>query len=1032
MIKIIEYFIKHKRLNYTLLFFLLFLGIYSYQKIPKEIFPVIALDKIMITGGYPGASADNLDKMAVRDIEDGLGSVEGIEKIETIVMPGSFSIVISLEEGVDKIDALNKVKDAIANVRQYLPNDMNEPVAKLLNHARPLISLSLSSDKIPFSKLIESAKEIKSKIARINHISEVKIFGDSDEEISVRIDTEALRAYGISPQSLIEAVSNLSYIYPIGEIKQRGHFLFISTVNGKKDAKKWEETIVRVEGKYLRLKDVAQIVFTYPQEKTLSTFNGRRNVTLKISKGEEGNAIELSKKLREFVKKEIAPKYPLIHFDFFRDSSKIVKNRLDIVISNLMLGLILVFLSMALLINLRIATVVALGIPFSFAIGLIAIYYSGYSINIISLLGALIVIGIVVDDAIVVSENIQRYINEGYEKHEAVMRGLREMILPVTLATVTTIAAFLPLFMMSGEIKNFIILIPIAVIMILIGSLIESFLFLPLHAKELLKKQKNFVDWKPLQDRYEALLHFLIRYKKSFLAVFLIFIPLFTVMTVKSMHFQFFPTFDGNYLFITGKTDINTPIRDTEKIALEIEKEILKNKKRYFVKSVSTVVGTRRTTGGENETGENTFYITVELFEMKPQDFINRYLNPVLNLSFDFNDPNKIRTIHTYELAKIVKKDLEKFEKRYDITDFGVMEERAGLIKSDIQLNFIGKDDKKIVSAIHRLEKILKKDERVREISDNVEYGRDEYKIEVNSYGERLGLSEGYVAKVLSGYFLDNRKAMSFNENGVMEIKTKALNRDEVKTLYDFQIKTPEGVFVALRDVVDFIKKRDYQKIEKRDGDVVKTLFINVDKDLITPEEMLSYLSPFIKEIKKEGIVVKTYGEKEKNRQLANDMKVAVTLAMFLILITLLFIFPKFKYVFMVMSVIPLSLLGAFLGHKLLGIHLTMPSLIGLLGLAGVVINDGIIMLDFLHGTHKAKEFFERAKLRLRPILITSITTFLGLFSLIFYATGQAIILQPIAVSLGFGLLWGTILNLVYLPTLYAVVNGIDFKENRG
>ncbi len=1027
MAKIIEYFIKNRALNHTLLLFLLILGVYSYQKIPKEIFPVIELDKILINGGYAGASASNLDKMAVRDIESSLNSIEGIEKIETTVLPGSFSILISLQSGVNKIEALNKIKDAIAKSRQYLPSDMTEPVATLLTHHRPLISLSLSSNSLTFGELIEAAKEIKSKISRIDNISEVKIFGDSDKEISIRIDTKALKAFNLPLNQVISAISSLSYIYPIGEVKQRGDFFFISTVHGAKDEKMWREMLIKIGDKFVRLKDIAQIKFTYPQQKTLSTFNGRRNITLKISKGESGDSMALSKELREFVKK-LQKDYPKIHFDFYRDSSKFVKNRLDIVISNLMFGFILVFASMAVLINFRIAFIVAMGIPFAFAIGIIFLYFWGYSINIISLLGALIVIGIVVDDAIVVAENIQRYINEGLSKDEAVIKGLKEMLLPVTLATVTTVAAFLPLFMMSGEIKNFIILIPIAVIMILIGSLVESFLFLPLHAKEFLKKQRNFVDWKGFQDLYERFLHTLIKYKKSFLSFFLIVIPVLTIFTVKSMHFQFFPTFDGNYLFITGKLDINTPIKDTMKIASKIERDLLKKRDKFFIKSISTVVGVRRSTASENETGENMFYITLELYEMKPEDFINRYLNPILNLSFDFNDPNKKRTLHTYELSKLIKKELLKYEKRYKIEDFGVIEERPGLIKSDIWISFVGKDDSLIVSSIEELKKEISKFKGIKDISDNIQYGKKEYKIKINSYGERLGFSEAGVARALSGYFLDNRRAMSFDKDGVMEIKTRALKKDNNETFFNFELQTSDGKWVKLKDIADFIVKRDYEKIEKRDGEVVKSLFINVDKHIITPEEMLNRLSPYLKEIKKRGIGIKFYGEKEKNRQLAHDMKIAVILALFLILITLLFIFPKLRYAFMVMSVIPLSLLGAFLGHKLLGINLTMPSMIGLLGLAGVVINDGIIMLDFLHGTNKAFEFFERAKLRLRPILITSITTFLGLFSLIFYATGQAVILQPIAVSLGFGLLWGTVLNLIYLPALYAVVNKIELK----
>lgn len=1025
MLRIIEYFIENKRLNYMLLIFVLFLGFHAYEKIPKELFPEIALDKIVITGGYSGTSAETLDKMVVADIEDALSSITGIDRIETVIRPGTFTIVLSLTTDADKIDALNKAKDAIAQSRQYMPPDMIEPVAQLLNHNRPLISLSLSSDKLSRGELIETAKEIKTKIARMPYISEVKIYGDADKEVSVRLDTEAIRAYGLNPEAVAQTVSNLSYIYPIGNIEQSGNYIFLSTTHGKEDRASWESTLIRVGGKEVRLGDIAQVLIDYPQNKTLSTFNGRPNITLVISKGAEGNAIALSEKLRRYAKTELAKRYPDVWFDFYQDSSKPVEDRLNIVVSNLMFGLILVFLSMALLINFRIAAIVTMGIPMSFAIGLIFIYYTGYSINIISLLGALIVIGIVVDDAIVVAENIQRYINQGVPKKEAVLEGTKEMLLPVTLATVTTIAAFLPLFMMTGEIKNFIILIPIAVVMILLGSLIESFLFLPLHAMEFLKKQKNFVNWEPLQDLYEALLHKMIRYKYLFLITFLIAVPIATVLTVKSMHFTFFPSFDGNYLYISGKATSDTKLEDTKRIAAEIEKYIMAHKKEYALRATSTVIGSRRSLAGENEKGDNMLFITLELYDLKPKSFINAYINPILNFSFDFNNPDFIREEHTYDLAKKLTKAIEPFKEKYHLLELGVREDKPGLIKSDIQVNLSGHDNAQIMKAIHMLEENLTKIAHVKDVSDNVQMGKMEYKLKVNDYGERLGFTEAGIARALAGFFLDNRRAMTFSDSGVMEIKTRALRKDEERTLQKFELMSPEGKIVRLMQVVDIVKKRDFEKLEKRDGKVVKTVFANIDKKETTAVDVLNQLEPVLAQVRKMGVVVDLLGENEKNQQLKSDMQKAVIIALFLIMITLLLIFPRIRYALMVMSVIPFAMLGALLGHKLLGIHLSMPSIIGLLGLAGVVINDGIIMLDFLHGTRDADTFYERAKLRLRPILITSITTFLGLFTLIFYATGQAVILQPIAVSIGFGLLWGTVLNLVYLPALYAVVNKI-------
>lgn len=1032
MMRIINYFTQNKSLNHTILFFILFLGITSYQKIPKELFPEIALDKIAITGVYAGASAENLDKMAVRDIEDELGNIQGIDKIETVIKPGTFTILLSLTEDADKTDALNKAKDAIARSRQYLPVDMIEPTAQILTHVRPLLSLSLSSSLLSSGELIEAAKEIKSKIARNPFVSEVKIYGDADQEVSVQFNEESLRAYGLDASTVIAAVSQLSYIYPIGDIKQNGNYIFLSTVNGKADVKEWESSLIKIGDKQLRLGDVASVQIMYPQNTTLSTFNGRKNITLLISKGESGNAIEIAKELRTYAKEDLSKEYPNMYFDVYQDTSKPVKDRLNTVISNLMFGLILVFVSMALMINLRIASVVTLGIPSAFAVGIIFIYYTGYSINIISLLGGLIVIGIVVDDAVVIAENIQRHLNEGMEPKKAVIVGTKEMLLPVTLATVTTVVAFLPLFMLTGEIKNFIILIPIAVIMILVGSLIESFLFLPLHAQELLIKQNNFMNWEPLQDAYEKLLHKVIRYKKVFLFTFVVLIPILTLFVAKMLNFQFFPTFDGNYLYITGKTTVDTTLEDTQKIAKVFEEHVLANKDVYALKATSTVIGSRRALSGDNEAGDNMFYITLELFDMEPQNFIDAYLNPLLTFSFEFNDPEKIRKDHTYDLAQRLQKEIEPLMQKYKLDELGVMEDKPGLIKTDIQINFAGKKSEAIAEAMQKVEAKLSSIPHVRDASNNAQLGKMEYKLRINSYGEQLGLSEGMIAQTLSGYFLDSRKAMTFGDNGVMEIRTKAFNKDSEDALLHFMIPTPEGSFVKLTDVVNIEKNRAYEKIEKRDGNAVKSVFANIDKKQTTAVEVLQQIKPLLEEAKAQGVRVSLLGEDEKNNQFKNDILRALVIALFLILITLLFIFPKISSVLMVMSVIPFSMLGALLGHLFLGVNLSMTSIIGMLGLAGVVINDGIIMLDFLHGTRDVEAFYTRAKLRLRPILITSITTFLGLFTLIFYATGQAVILQPIAISIGFGLLWGTALNLVYLPALYAVVNKINPSRDEG
>lgn len=1026
----IEYFIKNSRLNHALLVFIVFMGVHSYINIPKEMFPDMELDKISVLGSYRGASATTMDKMAVRDIEDSISNINGIDKSETTITPGAFAIVLTLSKGANKELTLSRVKDSVAQSRQNLPSDMNEPVSSLLEKTKSLIKLAISSSTLSIGELTVIAQDMKSKVAKVEGISEVLIRGDSNEEVIIKLNSEAILAYELDHAAVQKAISNLSYIFPIGDIEQRGNFVFVSTANGKANADEYRDAILNVNDKYIKLSDIAEVSIEYPQTDTLATYNGKKTISLSISKGVSGDAIVLAKTLQDYGEK-LQKNYKGAEFTFYEDNSKPIQERLDIIISNLMLGLILVFISMYILINLRIAIIVALGIPFSFLIGIICLYYMGYSINVVSLLGALIVIGIVVDDAIVVSENIQRYIDEGMERYDATIRGTKEMILPVTLATVTTVVAFLPIFMMQGETALFIMLIPLTVIIILLGSLLESFLFLPLHAHEFLRKSNNIVNWVPLQNFYESVVLRLLHYKKISLLFFFIVIPISTVFIATSMKFQFFPNFDGNFLYISGKLSINTPLEETYKISKEIEEELVKHKEEFSLKAISSVIGYRRSLSGETQRNNGVFMITMELYDREATNFFDRYITPVLNFSFDFNNPQKIRKEQTYELSPRAKEIIALFKGKYNMEDLGVMEDKPGLIKSDIEINLSGTNDEMLQNSIKKLEEKISEIEGIRDFGDNIKLGKMEYKIKINPYGESLGLSEATIAKTLSAYFLEQKQATTFNERGVMEIKTEDSAKDSIETFLNFNIPLGDGKYVKLTQVAQIIQIRDYEKINKLNGSIIKTLFASIDKRKTTSQEVLDKLEPILNEVRESGVEVMLLGEKEKKEQLKSDMQKAIFLALFLIFISLLLIFSKIKYALMVMSVIPLSVLGALIGHKFLGINLSMTSIIGILGLAGVVVNDGIIMLDFLHGTHKLEEFLQRAKLRLRPIIITTLTTFLGLYTLIFYASGQAVILQPIAVSLGFGLIWGTILNLFYLPTLYAFVNKIEPPRER-
>ena len=466
---------------------------------PKEIFPDFAFDKIIISGSYASSSADNLDKMVVRDIETRVSSINHIYKVDSTIQSGSFQIFLSIDDGGDLDSILVKVKDEITAIMPNLPPDMNEPIATQLDRTKELIRVSVSSDKLSFDELIVKSREIKEKILKINKISGVTIYGESNEIVEFLIDSQALKAYGLNPQDVTSIISNLSYTFPLGEIEQDGKFVFVSTTNGKNSIQQWQDTLIRVGGKSLYLGDIATIKKYRPQTATLSSFNGKTNLSLLINKDTTGNSIKLKHKIQKLIK-ELQKNYRDIDLIAYADSSEIIDARLSVIISNLTLGLILIFITMYMLINIRTAFIVTLGIPFAFLIGIIFVYYGGYSLNLITLVGALLVLGIAVDDAVVVSENIQRHLEEGKDKTQAAVQGTVEMVLPVTLATLTTIASFIPIFMMSGDVGRFIVLVPIVVIAVLAGSLIESFLFLPLHATEFLTPKSKTLDWSKLNN----------------------------------------------------------------------------------------------------------------------------------------------------------------------------------------------------------------------------------------------------------------------------------------------------------------------------------------------------------------------------------------------------------------------------------------------------------------------------------------------------------------------------------------------------
>ena len=1023
MIKyIIEFGLKKPILNHFLLIFIFILSAFAYFQIPKEIFPPSNMDAITISGSYSGASSDLLDKIAVEDIEDELLSVSEIDKTTSVIKNGFFTITAELKQGENANIVVDDIKDIVAKIKTNLPSDMDEPIVKNMVHNFPLITVAVySKDNAPKEQLLEIADDVKSRIQQLKDLENVNIMGKSDKELHIIFNESKIEAFDISNVAVINAIRSLSTIFPVGIIKDSSKHYYLSTFNGEKDIENIKNTIIKVGDKKLRIEDIADISYEYGDVQDKSHFNGKTNVAVSISKSENGDAIDLVKQIKQ-ITKEFEKKYTNIEFDTYIDTSIWVKNRLNTVVSNILFGLMLLFVALLLFINVRIALAIAIGIPTSFMIGLISADALGYSLNMLSLLGALIALGMLVDEAIVVGENIYRHMEMGKDKFEAARDGALEMYPAVLTATATTIFAFLPILLMTGQTGKFMQILPIMITILLLSSLVEAFFFLPLHAKQLLEvsheDRKSHKIWKFNINLYRNILTFLLKGRFFALIIFVFLIIGSTYALIKSSKFEFMPAFDSTQIYVTGSVGVGKKIEQTEQIVFEIEKELLKTLDfKTEVQSISSITGMKLDGQNQPQMEEFYFQIFINLYERAPQNSFEKYINPYLSPKYD--DKDMIRNNSAQIMEVVVKEKLEKFinSKRFD--ELKVFVPKAGIVKNDLELAISG-DKQRVKKAVLKLKDELSKINGVSNIADDSLIGNYELKFKVNSYGYELGFSEESILNELRPLYFKGTYSKMFDDKGIIDIVFKSKNKDELKSLNSFEVTVPGTTQkVLLSQVADFIKVPAYSQIFKENNKRITSVtasFINT-----TSSDVFEKLNPIINSLQSE-VNIDVKGEQEENEKVKKEMAQAALMAIILIFIALVWMFDSMIKPLIIISTIPLSILGVYFGHFIMNVNITMPSLIGMVGLAGVIVNDGIIMMDFIKKAKNIDELKEYAILRLRPILLTSITTVLGLSTLIFFASGQALILQPMALSLGFGILWATVLNLYYVPMLYRLI----------
>lgn len=1022
---ILNVFLEKSHLNHLLFVFLIILSVISYNNLAKEMFPSHALDTIIIKGNYSGSSSSVLDKLIVYDIEKILDDNIYTEKIKSEIINSSYTITANITDKTKKQNVINAIKNKIDTLKKDLPNDMNLPSVNTIESFFKLLDISISSknrsNDVNNQNIINIAKDLQKDISNLKNIYSASFIGDYEEIISLKINSAKLQAYGISTNELIYELKNFYSLYPIGKINTKTRKYSLISKNKNITLENIKNKKLYLSNKSFYLKDIAEVFYSYDDNFLITRTNANKSIVLEIKKAKKGDSLKLADEIKDLIK-TYEKNNENIEFSVQADSSFWVKTRFNMIYSNILIALVLLFLSIWLFVSLKIALIVIIGIPISFAFGLIGLDFFDYSLNTLSMIGVLLSLGIIVDEAIVVSENIHRHLRMGKSVHQACLDGTSEVLGILFASLLTTVIAFIPLTMIDGSVGLFIKIIPLMLIILIVSSFIESFIFLPLHYKELSFfsfKESPLKEkfWNYLSKRYKNLLSYLLEKKLIFLSSLFVFTFLCTFILIKTFSFSLFPIFDAMSINIMAKVN-NNSLDYTLNQSRELENLLLEELDKDNISSLSSFIGINSDGRSKKDLSANLFTLRLNLNEKIPDNFFNLYINPIF--SPYSKGPNQTRTLSAIQIKEKIKKILKKNNITKGFKEFSISIPQTGVVKNDIKISFAHKSKDEIKYAINTLSKRFLDFKEVDNIKNDMNFDDISLEFELNSYGKSLGFTQKELINKIR-FLVNNEKVNKVlnKKDDLISLKLDFSN-SSIKNIENISLKLKtENKFVRLKDIVNIVYIKEINKIKKENLVNIFSLTASLDKKNFSSKEFYLKITNDIKELKNRGIKIYIKGEQKANSDIQKNLMISALFCLFLILLVLTWLFSSFFLSLLALSVIPLSILGVLAGHKILGINLSFPSLLGFVGLIGIVINDTLIMLKFIQKYDCKNDYLEKASLRIRPILLTSITTIIGLCTLIFFASGESLLMQPLAVSIGFGLLWATVINLFYIPVFF-------------
>lgn len=1002
MKKIIDYFVDNSVIVNLISIMIVIIGITSVYNLNKETFPAVDFNFINITTTYPGAAAEEIERLVTIPIERELKGVDGIDELNGLSLEATSVISLKIDPDSSTDEVFDEVQDALSNIAAELPEDVKAPqIKKATNKNRSLMTYGIFGTNE--MELRKKGKKIQDYLERDNRISRIEFSNYRDEVVEVSVDLKKLNDFDLTLSEVLSAIRDRQVNVSGGNLTIGSKEILVRTIKDNKEVEDIENIVIRSNdsGQAVLVKDLAKVERILEEKEHDERGDGKEALFIKVQAKSSADVISTANHVKKGMK-ELSEKLSFEYKDY-QDLSFYVERRLSILSQNGLQGIFLVLICLIFFMNWRVSVITALGAPFAFLVAFSLMESLDVTLNLISMFGLILVLGMLVDDSIIVSEQYYQYLEKGHEPRKAAKKAAYDTLAPVTSTIITTMVAFSSLFFMDGVMGKFLWPVPAVIIICLLASWLECFFILPGHLADFASKVKNVSKerwYAPLLRKYEVILSKVLSFPKTTVLVFIgVFIG--ACVLASTMRFELFPSDDATYVYVHVKGDVGVTLESTNQKLAEIEQELLGELKKSEYKGIRTVAGITWSKGQGSKRGSHYGSIFLEL---TMQDLRERKTNT---------------------LVAVLNERVQKIKGDYKISMDKI--KNGPPSGKPVSIDFNGEDFNEMLSAVKFIEEYIKKEKGVLSTFIDFEEGKDQILIKVKEKeARRLGVSNTQVALEVRNA-LEGLVATTIKEEEDVDIVVK-LNKeahDSEKTLSKLKIVNKFGQKISLGQIVDFERQKGIFVIRRLDGRKVITLSGEVDPKVLTARKLNKKLLKELPELMKKypEIDFEVKGENKDTNDSLASFKKALVVSSFVIFIILVVQFSSLMQPLIIMSAIPLGLIGVVLSFKIFGMAIGFMALMGMLGLVGVVVNDSIVLVNVINKTIKSsgmgkKQIVEASVSRFRPVILTTFTTVVGLLP-IAHTPGGDPFLKPMAVSFAYGLLFSTLLTLFFIPSCY-------------